>query len=48
MNKIKSTLFKIPGLKRLSDWTDTPTGENVAWGIIFLAVIMIVVYVTGK
>lgn len=40
MKTIKHYCRKIPALRWLDDWTDTPCGENICYTIIVIAVLL--------
>lgn len=44
MNKLKEQLRRVPLIRWLDDWSDTPTGETTCCAIICAFIMMMVVY----
>lgn len=44
MNKLTILLRRIPLIRRLDDWSETPNGESICWAIIILFLLALVVY----
>lgn len=44
---MKKFLRKIPGFRWLDEFTDTQTGENVVFFLVFLLIVMVILWKAG-